>query len=580
MIRSLLIASLSVFMFACGPDESEPAEVDCAGIAGGNAIEDACGVCDGDGTSCLDCAGVPNGDAIEDACGVCAGDGSSCADCAGVPNGDSVEDVCGICDGDGTSCLDCAGVVNGASVEDACGVCDGDGSSCADCAGVPNGDAIEDVCGVCAGDGSSCADCAGVPNGDAVEDACGVCAGDGSSCADCAGVPNGDSVEDVCGICDGDGTSCLDCAGVVNGASVEDACGVCDGDGSSCADCAGVPNGDAVEDVCGVCDGDGTSCLDCAGVVNGTSVEDACGLCDGDGLSCIECPDGEVPDACGVCDGDGSSCAPPEGFVLIEAGTFTMGSPPGEPGRGGYETQHEVTLTSGFYMSDHEITQAEWQALIDNNPSSANNGTCPTCPVESVNWWEALLYSNALSESEGLTACYVPSGCTGSAGSDLNCTGVTLQDGSGNAVTTPHQCEGYRLPTEAEWEYAARAGTTTALYSGDITVPGGPDPNADAIGWYNSNANPYLPKAVRGKLPNAWGLYDMSGNVWEWTWDWMDDYPAGPVTNPTGPEQGLFRIIRGGGVGSSASDLRSAYRLNFEPDTRVYLIGFRLARSR
>ena len=73
-------------------------------------------------------------------------------------------------------------------------------------------------------------------------------------------------------------------------------------------------------------------------------------------------------------------------------------------------------------------------------------------------------------------------------------------------------------------------------------------------------------KAVRGKLPNAWGLYDMSGNVWEWTWDWMDDYPAGPVTNPTGPEQGLFRIIRGGGVGSSASDLRSAYRLNFEPD--------------
>ena len=78
MIRSLLIASLSVFMFACGPDESEPAEVDCAGIAGGNAIEDACGVCDGDGTSCLDCAGVPNGDAIEDACGVCAGDGSSC----------------------------------------------------------------------------------------------------------------------------------------------------------------------------------------------------------------------------------------------------------------------------------------------------------------------------------------------------------------------------------------------------------------------------------------------------------------------------------------------------------------------
>ena len=99
---------------------------------------------------------------------------------------------------------------------------------------------------------------------------------------------------------------------------------------------------------------------------------------------------------------DNLSCATaPDGFVLIEAGTFTMGSPESELGRFDDETQHEVTLTNDFYMSDHEVTQAEWQALIGNNPSQLNNGTCDTCPVETVNWWEALHYANALSESEG-----------------------------------------------------------------------------------------------------------------------------------------------------------------------------------
>ena len=215
-------------------------------------------------------------------------------------------------------------------------------------------------------------------------------------------------------------------------------------------------------------------------------------------------------DECGVCDedpaNDNLSCATaPDGFVLIEAGTFTMGSPESELGREDDETQHQVTLTNDFFMSDHEVTHAEWQALIGNNPSDMNNGICPTCPVERVNWWEALHYANALSESEGLTACYVLEGCDGNAvGADKECTGVTLQDGSGNTVTTPYECEGYRLPTEAEWEYAARAGTTTAFYNGDITVPGGSDPNANAIAWYKDNSGDTT-HPVKGKLPNAWG---------------------------------------------------------------------------
>ena len=313
----------------------------------------------------------------------------------------------------------------------------------------------------------------------------------------------------------------------------------------------------------------GTNCFDGGtrlqtGVDNG----DGGGVA-GDGLL----QDGEIDSVAYVCDG---ITPDPQGFVAIKGGTFTMGSPESENGRDSDETQHQVTLTSGFYMSDHEVTQAEWQALIDNNPSSYNNGTCDTCPVETVNWWEALHYANALSESVGLTACYVLSGCNGNAvGADKECTGVTLQDGSGNTVTTPYECEGYRLPTEAEREYAARAGTTTAFYNGDITEPTSSDPNANEIAWYRDNSGSTT-HAVKGKTPNAWGLYDMSGNVFEWTWDWYGSY-SGDVTDPTGPSSGSYRVRRGGSWFSYARDVRVAYR-SFGA-RRPQLAAFRLART-
>ena len=363
-----------------------------------------------------------------------------------------------------------------------------------------------------------------------------------------------------------------DCLGVLGGDAVEDVCGVCDGDGSSCVDCTGVLFGEAEEDVCGVCEGDGTSCLDCEGVPNGESVEDICG----------------------VCAGDGSSCAI-DGYVIVEKGTFTIGSPPGEPGRQDeYETQHEVTLTRGFYIMEHEVTQGQWEALMGNNPS--NFEECgENCPVNNVTFWGTLFYANALSESEGLAPCYVFDGCTGSPGEkDLECRFAALRDANGEPTDSPYECEGYRLPTEAEWEYAARAGTTTALYNGEAT-----EANADAIAWYDGNNVatypgawecgmegeepwPCGPQPIKGKLPNGFGLYDMSGNVEEWVWDKFNAYDnmyEDAVTDPTGALRSPSRIVRGGGWGARVQDLRCAERGVFPPEFWHHAHGFRLAKT-
>ena len=239
-----------------------------------------------------------------------------------------------------------------------------------------------------------------------------------------------------------------------------------------------------------------------------------------------------------------------DGFILIKAGTFTMGSPESELGRDDAEAQHQVTLTSGFYISDHEVTQAEWEALIGNNPSQKNNGTCPTCPVERVNWHDAIAYANALSDKDGFTRCY---------------------SGSGDNIRWDESCKGYRLPTEAEWEYAARAGHSTK-YAGSNSPP--------AVAWYRDNSGRKTHPGAEKKA-NAWGIYDMTGNVHEWVWDWRNP-SSGNVTDPKGPSSGAInvsRIIRGGSWFATVSYMRVASRNTNTPDYRGDDTGFRLVRT-
>jgi len=224
-------------------------------------------------------------------------------------------------------------------------------------------------------------------------------------------------------------------------------------------------------------------------------------------------------------------------FKLIPAGTFTMGSPSGELGRFSNETQHQVTLTQQFYMQTTEVTQAQWVMVMGSNPSY--NTDCTNCPVEEVSWNDVQTFITELN---------------------------TWGEGT------------YRLPTEAEWEYAARAGSTTAFANGDITVTDNTyDPNLNAIGWYSYNSS--TTQSVGQKDPNAWDLYDMHGNVWEWCQDWYGAYPLGSVTDPTGPSSATNRVARGGGWYNDAQYNRSAYRNYSTPDFTGDVLGFRLVKN-
>ena len=237
-----------------------------------------------------------------------------------------------------------------------------------------------------------------------------------------------------------------------------------------------------------------------------------------------------------------AGCAPP-GFVRIMPGTFNMGSPTSEEWRATDEVQHSVRITRPFFLQATEVTQGQWKALMGANPSWFSS--CgDECPVESVSWDDAVAYCNRLSEKEGLETCY--------AGSTFK--GLT--------------CAGYRLPTEAEWEYAARAGTTGVRY-GDL----------DAVAWHDGNSAE-SPHPVGRKQPNAWGLYDMLGNVWEWTTDSDGEYSNTSVTDPLGSGDGSRRVIRGGSWGGAGARYkRAAYRGGGVPSTRDFILGLRLARS-
>ena len=219
-------------------------------------------------------------------------------------------------------------------------------------------------------------------------------------------------------------------------------------------------------------------------------------------------------------------------FVLLAPGTFEMGSPSDEPGRDDDETLHRVTLSQPLYLGKYEVTQDQWEAVMGDNPS--NFSSCGgACPVEGVSWEDAQGFIAELNRREGVSV--------------------------------------YRLPTEAEWEYAARAGTQAAYHFGDAA-------NRLEYGWYDENSRNRT-HPVGQKQPNGWGLFDMHGNVWEWVHDWYGDYPGGAVTDPRGPETGVGRIRRGGAWSSGARYCRAANRHGFAPVNRYNGLGFRLART-
>jgi formylglycine-generating enzyme required for sulfatase activity len=234
-------------------------------------------------------------------------------------------------------------------------------------------------------------------------------------------------------------------------------------------------------------------------------------------------------------------------FVLIQPGTFLMGSPKDEPHRNRDEMQYKVTISRPFYLQTTEVTQGQWKAIMKKNPSRFKK--CgENCPVEKVSWYDSQRFIKKLN---------------------------ALGEGT------------YRLPTEAEWEYAARAGTTTAYSWGDTadckkalfenSIIKGDDRCLSYVRSKGLKTNSTAP--VKSFPPNPWGLYDMSGNVWEWCQDWYGPYPKAHVVDPKGPTDEVKKARRGGSWFKKGYNCRSANRYMAHPANRYYYLGFRLVRN-
>jgi formylglycine-generating enzyme len=266
----------------------------------------------------------------------------------------------------------------------------------------------------------------------------------------------------------------------------------------------------------------------------------------------------------------------PPGMRHIAGGNFQMGS---ITGRGDEQPVHSVTV-SPFYIDTIDVTQADYLALMGTNPSAFTAGNDTMRPVENVTWFDAVLYCNARSKRDHLDTAYSYLSATSS--QETGCT-----DLEGLAIDFSNN--GYHLPTEAQWEYACRAGSTTAYFWGDDSTPA----TRMQHSWYSANSN-NVTHPVATKLPNEWGLYDMSGNVWQWCNDVYDTYADSAQIDPTGPPTGTitmygnYHVIRGGswmgyyGSWYVGDLLRSASRFGSNPaswfSSRMNAVGFRCAR--
>lgn len=231
-------------------------------------------------------------------------------------------------------------------------------------------------------------------------------------------------------------------------------------------------------------------------------------------------------------------------FVKVEGGTFMMGS-----NDGGSDEQpvHQVSVSS-FYIGKYEVTQKEWLEVMGSNPSNFKGDDLP---VEQVSWYDAVDYCNKRSVKEGFTPCY---------------------SGSGTSISCNWNANGYRLPTEAEWEFAARGGTKSKGY----TYSGSND--IGSVAWYDNNSGRNT-HSVGRKSPNELGIYDMSGNVWEWCWDWYGTYSGTSQNNPTGSTSGSCRVLRGGSWNYYGGLCRVADRYGNGPVLRNYNLGLRVLRA-